>query len=66
MQDESNVFWVNMNFKIHRSNIGGSIPTEIGKLSKLEVFIAYMTNIAGIIPSEVGNLSNMVYFDVID
>lgn len=40
------------------------LPTNIGRLSKLEILMAPMANLAGEIPQSVGNLSSIKIFDV--
>jgi Leucine-rich repeat (LRR) protein len=46
------------------NNLSGSIPPELGNLSKLEYFDLFLNQLSGSIPSELGNLSNLKHFDL--
>ncbi len=60
--DSSRVTRIN----IYGNNLDGSLPAEVGELSKLKSFLAGGSNISGLIPSEIGNLSKLENFSVSD
>ena len=47
------------NFQISNTLISGSIPTEIGALSRLETVGFAVTSTVGTIPTEIGDLTNL-------
>ena len=44
---------------LDRNNLTGSIPTQLGDLSSLEILRLYQNRLTGSIPPELGNLSNL-------
>ncbi|KAF8041612.1 hypothetical protein BT93_A0266 [Corymbia citriodora subsp. variegata] len=44
--------------------ISGQIPTEIGRLTKLNYLSMYNNSLSGTIPPEVGNLTSMTHLDL--
>ena len=49
---------------LRRNNMTGSIPSELGYLSKLEILRLYENALAGHIPAELGNLDKLAYLDL--
>ena len=45
--------------RLHRNNLNGSIPRELGSLSNLESLLLSSNDLSGPIPAELGNLSNL-------
>jgi hypothetical protein len=45
------------------NQIGGSLPSEIGRLSDLENFAIWANALTGTIPTEFGQLSRLTYLD---
>ena len=43
----------------YNSNLSGSIPADIGNLSRLSSFYVYSSDLSGAIPSEIGNLTRL-------
>jgi hypothetical protein len=47
-------------FYADTNSITGSIPTSIGSLSNLAIFIAHTNSMTGSIPSSIGSLSKLI------
>ena len=45
--------------KLHRKELSGQVPVEIGRLAMLEELWLYANELSGTIPAEMGNLSNL-------
>ena len=48
------------------NNLKGTIPSELGNLSKLTDLTLWENNLTGTIPSELGNLSELYWLDIHD
>jgi Leucine-rich repeat (LRR) protein len=48
------------------NGLSGSLPTEIGLLSKLELMLLYGNVLTGTIPSELGQTSTLEYVNLSD
>ena len=46
------------------NNLVGSIPSDLGDLSNLEILALEVNQISGVIPGELGNLSNLTVLDM--
>ncbi|KAL5738995.1 hypothetical protein ACOSQ2_028175 [Xanthoceras sorbifolium] len=46
-------------FSVYYDNVSGSIPSQVGRLSKLKYLDLGYNNLAGAIPPEIGNLRNL-------
>jgi len=44
---------------LHNNQLSGSIPPELGNLSKLQLLWLYSNQLSGSIPAELGGLSNL-------
>ncbi len=52
--------------QLHRRELSGRIPAEIGNLAMLEELWLYVNELSGAIPAELGNLSNLTGLFVSD
>ena len=52
--------------KLHRKELSGQIPVEIGNLAMLEELWLYSNELSGAIPEELGNLPNLTWMFVSD
>ena len=52
--------------KLHRKELSGQIPVEIGSLTMLEELWLYSNELSGAIPAEMGNLPNLTWLFVSD
>jgi hypothetical protein len=48
-------------FDIYSNKLGGTVPTEIGKLTKLEILLIGENGLNGALPTEIGMLTNLQY-----
>ncbi|KAL5738987.1 hypothetical protein ACOSQ2_028167 [Xanthoceras sorbifolium] len=48
-------------FSVYYNNVSGSIPSQVGRLSKLKYLDLGYNNLAGAIPPEIGNLRNLTW-----
>ena len=50
--------------RLHDNQLSGSIPTQLGSLSKVTVLYLDRNQLTGSIPTELGNMSSLVWVDL--
>jgi hypothetical protein len=76
-QDQSLTGWVPANnlyspsvktdltsIKVYKNKLSGWMPTEIGQLTRLKVYVDYRNEISGYLPSEIGVLTAMTELNI--
>ena len=58
----SNLNWL----YLHKNELSGSIPSELGQMSSLLRLYLYGNNLSGSIPAELGSLGNMTHLVLVD
>ena len=49
---------------LHENSLSGTIPSELGDLSNLQILWLFSNSLSGTLPSELGSLSNLGYLDL--